>query len=59
MQTLNLNENVLGWDCDTLEVSFNGQVKSFDSLWELEEYLGHTYGVLLVNEESLIDETIH
>lgn len=59
MQTLNLNQNVLGWDCETLEVSYNGKIKTFETVWELEEYLDHRYGVLIVSEESLTDETIH
>lgn len=59
MITLTLNDDVLRWDCDTLQVSFNDEVKEFDSLWEMEEYLDHTYGVLLVDEESLVDETLH
>ncbi|OMH25727.1 hypothetical protein [Motiliproteus sp. MSK22-1] len=59
MQTLNLNENVLGWDCDTLKVIYNGESKDFETLWELQMYLDHTYGVMLMNEESLIDDQLH
>ncbi len=59
MQTLTLNENVLGWDCETLKVTYNGVTRDFDTLWEMEEYLDHTYGVILVDEESLVDEQIH
>ena len=59
MQTINLNDNVLGWDCEKLEVVYNGESKGFSTLWELLEYLERTYGVLLTNEEALLDEQLH
>ena len=59
MQTLHLNENVLGWDCDALKVIYNGESKDFETLWELQAYLDHTYGVMLMSEESLVDDQIH
>lgn len=59
MQTLTLNENILGWDCEILQVTFNGETKEFETLWDMQVYLDHTYGVSLVDEESLIDEVTH
>ena len=59
MQLLRLNENLLGWDCDTLIVMYNDESKTFETIWELEEYLDHRFGVLIVNEESLTDDNIH
>ncbi|GGK70453.1 hypothetical protein [Amphritea balenae] len=59
MQLLRLNENLLGWDCDTLIVMYNDESKTFKTIWELEEYLDHRFGVLIVNEESLTDDNIH
>ncbi len=59
MQTLNLNENTLAWDCEALQVTYNGKTRYFETIWELEEYLDHKYGVILVDEASLVDEQIH